>query len=523
MASLIRLVVTASSSVRAGLRRAENEINQFHRRLNASALRAARTAGRAIGDGLSNGLGNGLRTAMSNPFVAAAVLAIAVGVAALVGAALAGALVLAIGGAFVAMGVMLALQTKGVKEKWSKTLNELKPLFIDAASGMLPVIEHARVRFEEIGKKFAPHFKEALDKAAPHLTTFMDDIISGFAKLGQRAAAPLEEAFNVFLAAFGPDMEEFLAGLGDSLGALARTVRDHSTEISMALRAVISLITFAVDAINFFANAWVMGIRTSSQAIGVLLAGIGLFVDAVFAVFEQILAGADKAFSWIPGVGDKIAKAKEDFSGFRDKVRDDMDNISRKFTETGERLDHMNRERILKVNIKSWENQLRIARANLKKTSDQKAVAKIKANIDDLKRKVASARGELNALNGKTAHTYVITHMQARKEGAHGTQLGYAHGGVVGRAATGGVRSNMTLVGEQGPELIDLAPGSHVKSNSDSRRLMAAGGGGGGQPMVVQVVLDGRQLAEVLVDPMRGVIQSKGGSVQKVLGQRGRG
>lgn len=53
---------------------------------------------------------------------------------------------------------------------------------------------------------------------------------------------------------------------------------------------------------------------------------------------------------------------------------------------------------------------------------------------------------------------------------------------------------------------------------------MLAGGhaGGGGQPVVVQLQLDGRQIAEVLIDPLRGVIQGKGGSVQAVLGQQGR-
>jgi hypothetical protein len=199
----------------------------------------------------------------------------------------------------------------------------------------------------------------------------------------------------------------------------------------------------------------------------------------------------------------------------------DLTQLEGKFRNYGAVLDRENRERILKVNIASYQNQLKRAREDLKKTANTKAEAKVRANIKDLQSKIASAKNQLASLNGRTAHTYVVTHMTARKEGSHGTQLGYAHGGVIGAAATGGVRSNMTLVGEHGPELVDLPGGSRVRSNSDSRRLAGMGGGDGGGPIVVQFVLEGRQVGEAIIDPLRGVISSKGGNVQKVLG-RGR-
>ncbi len=39
----------------------------------------------------------------------------------------------------------------------------------------------------------------------------------------------------------------------------------------------------------------------------------------------------------------------------------------------------------------------------------------------------------------------------------------FAHGGVVGGAATGGVRSGLTMVGERGAELLELPPGTRVR------------------------------------------------------------
>lgn len=95
--------------------------------------------------------------------------------------------------------------------------------------------------------------------------------------------------------------------------------------------------------------------------------------------------------------------------------------------------------------------------------------------------------------------------------------LGFAHGGITG-AAGGGPRSNTTLVGEYGPELVDLAPGSRVRSNADSRRIASAGNGGGG-PIVIQLMIAGQTIGDIVLDPLRKTIATKGGNVQAVLGR----
>lgn len=530
-----------TNSIRNGVRQVRNAIRRlpnrhtirtiirgpdggWRQRLQRSLLAPIRLVGRVAGGILSDGIGQGIIAGFqkAGPLIQLAWAGILALMVSMIGAALAGALVLAIGGAFVAAAALIAFQADGVKKKWADTFNDLKPIFQDAVTGMLPVIEHARQQFDKIGREFAPHFKTALDAAAPHVESFMDNIIAGFRKLGSRAAAPLEEAFNVFLAAFGPDMEDMLDGLGDALGALANTVRDHSTEISAALTGVISLITTLIDVINFLANAWVFALNNGTAWAGTMISMFRNVVDFILAGCQQILEGLVTAFGGLPVIGQKFKNARDDFAGFREGVAGDLTQLEGKFKNYGAIIDRENRERILKVNIESYKNQLRRAREDLKKTANTKAEAKVRANIRDLQNKIASAKSQLASLNGRTAHTYVVTHMQARKEGSHGTQLGYAHGGVIGAAATGGVRSNMTLVGEQGPELVDLPGGSRVRSNSDSRRLAAMGDGGGSQPIIVQIHLEGRQVGEAIIDPLRNVISGKGGNVQKVLGRGNR-
>jgi hypothetical protein len=173
----------------------------------------------------------------------------------------------------------------------------------------------------------------------------------------------------------------------------------------------------------------------------------------------------------------------------------------------------------LKGNMEDLQKKLDAAKARLKSVPDSRK-AKVRADIYQLEQAIAEARRELNAINGKTSHTYVITHLQARREGSHGTELGYAHGGIIG-AAGGGPRSRMTLVGEQGPELVSLAPGSTVHSNPDSRRMLANAGGGNNQPIVIQLTIADKYLGEVVIDPLSKAIRARGGNVQAVLGQKG--
>ncbi|WP_435253645.1 phage tail protein [Streptomyces sp. 1222.5] len=120
-----------------------------------------------------------------------------------------------------------------------------------------------------------------------------------------------------------------------------------------------------------------------------------------------------------------------------------------------------------------------------------------------------------------------------------------AAGGIVGAAASGGLRSSLTWVGEQGPELLDLPAGSRVWSNPDSRRKAAAPwssmtnvdrrgtsyGYGQQAPQRVQVEVgfdfghsgayNAHKLEEALLEMLRRAVRLRGsGDVQLLLGGR---
>ncbi|MFB7440258.1 phage tail protein [Streptomyces mirabilis] len=96
---------------------------------------------------------------------------------------------------------------------------------------------------------------------------------------------------------------------------------------------------------------------------------------------------------------------------------------------------------------------------------------------------------------------------------------GKASGGIVGAAASGGVRGGLTWVGEHEPELLDLPVGSRVWSGPDSRR-MAGGGGGGPAHAVLEIRSGGSETDEFILQLIRRAVRVRGGNVQLVLAGR---
>lgn len=120
---------------------------------------------------------------------------------------------------------------------------------------------------------------------------------------------------------------------------------------------------------------------------------------------------------------------------------------------------------------------------------------------------------KLNQIKDK----YVNINVGVKGPGA-GFWGGFAHGGVTGHAAEGGPRSNLTWVGEQGPELVDLAPGSTVHTAGQSRN-MAQGSGSSSAAVTLTVNSNGSDVSEMLLAILRKSIHAQGGNVQEVLGR----
>lgn len=140
---------------------------------------------------------------------------------------------------------------------------------------------------------------------------------------------------------------------------------------------------------------------------------------------------------------------------------------------------------------------------------------------DHASRVIQNVQGALNSVPDSTYKKFYMTYIQNIIGSApSGAPPGYgfignrATGGPIGHAATGGGRSGLTLVGEQGPELVNLPVGSRVNPSGASSRWS---GGGSSE---IKVTLDLQGADRGLMDYLRGRIRVEGGgNVQVALGQ----
>lgn len=143
----------------------------------------------------------------------------------------------------------------------------------------------------------------------------------------------------------------------------------------------------------------------------------------------------------------------------------------------------------------------------------------------DIKLNAQQALGTLAYLNGRirAMDGSVIT-VYARQVLLDSAARGIATGGIAGsqvpqQAASGGIRSNMVWVGEHGPELMSVPPGSRVHSNPDSQRMVRESGRGGGGSESAPVIVEFRSDDPALLQLMRRMVRVYGGgSTQKAFG-----
>jgi hypothetical protein len=475
-------------------------------------------------DGVGQGLANGFRA--GGPIGAAFLAALLIGTFSLIGAALSGLIVTALGAAFVGVGGVSAAMSDQIKAKWSETLGVLKQEFADVGTPLIPVLDRALSKLQDMAKAAGPELRRALEETAPATEKFINSLMDGFKSFGKGAFDRIMEAWNVFAPVFGEQWNEFMRELGDSFGDMADLVKNHPTEIAAALEIVFEAIELIVDIVTFFGKVWVANMNGALDLVGALGKGIQLLGNAALDSFGVVIEAAATAFQWVPGLGGKLKTAAEAFGTFKASAKEKLEGIANAADVMKGALDRANKKRKLEADIASWQAKLTTARADLKKTTDQKARKKIEADIRDLTSKLATARAQIRGLKGKTV-TFTYRHVNVyinqngpgrtvpRGGGSQHDQR--ARGGTIGAAASGGIRRNLTMVGEHGPELVRLPAGAHVRSNPDTRRLARNDLPKGAFGNFI-FKSSGRRVDDLLLEILREAIHQRGGDPVKVLG-----
>ena len=400
-----------------------------------------------------------------------------------------------------------------------------------------------------------PALERGFKKAEPAVSRFVQNLGAGFRRL-EPMIEPVSAAFSAVLDDLGPRLPAILGGIEKSMSRLARAVEENPKALGQFVEAageVVEVILNIIAALTWAEGKWrdfqhiiTFGMAEGSESVG----------DFTPIVTEASQASLDLARS-----AEETAKAQRDAAQAAadharqlqdltttmygqisaglalDESVDQSDEAMRDYTDAVR--DHgVRSEEASDALLGLRGAALQVAEATRDNTLAQQSasgkaedlVAANTAARNALLRMADTAKGpareailaqaaavdalvaKLNATN-RTFNANIVVHTtyQGTAPGSFNAapgRTGLAHGGITG-AAGGGPRSNRTLVGEHGPEIVDLAPGSMVHPAGESQRML--GQGGGAQRVEIVLRSDGSRLSDLLLELFQEAVRDRGG------------
>lgn len=511
MASVVTIAVHVASHVGAGL---HGIAGAFQSVLGALPGMIGQTFSQT-GQALSGGIGNALKEAGSNPYVAAGIAALVASIAPVLGTLIGGALVLALGGALVGVGAMFAAKAKSVKTAWTRTFSDIKKGMADSAKPLEPVLKHAAVLVDGLFKKMKPFLDIFYKTVSPSIDLLFQSLAKSFASFGP-ILPTLGKAFAQLITALSPELAQNVSSIAKALNGLFKEFAKKDTANAFA------------DVIGLLLGTIPLAIR--------ILRGLTVVFTYQWAAIKQEIGIVKQLIRWIGKiVGKTVHIGQKGASAVIDWVKRAISWIKR-FVGKVVHLGQTGASNVINwvKSVINWIKRFVGKTVHLGQTGASAVVNWVKSIYNWVKRLfsktihvgVSGATAAVNAI--KRVYNWVknlfskTISIGVNVVGAGKSLLGklFAKGGIIG-AAVGGPRGADVMVGEQGPEMVHLPFGSTVKTNSDTRRVMAsqaASGGSSSGPIQVILNLGDRKFAEVLIDPLRKTIQTKGG-VQAALGK----
>lgn len=337
----------------------------------------------------------------------------------------------------------------------------------------LTALQRAGVTFSEAQKEQIKGFVEAGDvlSAQKIIMQEVEDQVGGTAEATATSTDKIKTAW-------GNVQESIGTKLLPALDSVATTISDEIvpafTDFNTWLDTTSQNMLEKADDILAFADVL---LTLDATILGFVQRGVNNFLtfgDIITTTFV-------KALGWVPGLGDKLREAEDDFETFKKGVQKSLGDAIDKTNTWDKTVDNMRKEIKLKGDINDLKTKLSEAKRKLKDpdlTKERKA--KLNADIAELKRKINEAQAKIDALRGKTVHITVQTDII----GGQGVRIGERprqHGGPVtaGRAYLVGERQAEVFVPNQSGRILP----------SVSRLPRAGGGDGAAAPTVVNVYL----------------------------------
>ncbi|MFD5033653.1 hypothetical protein ACFWM0_25080 [Streptomyces sp. NPDC058405] len=221
-----------------------------------------------------------------------------------------------------------------------------------------------------------------------------------------------------------------------------------------------------------FANVVISMVSVAVENLPNLIAIFRMVTGTMVSALGGVLHAAASAFSWIPGVGDKLKGADQAFGRFKDGYISGLQKAEDKTRAFSQSVLPKLEQNRLQMNINGWQSQIETAKAKLKTVPPSKR-ADLLARINDLQAKVAQAKRELNSVRNKTVtlttrrHYINITENRTINTGQGGR-------GVNAGGATGGLFTGSAFRTKYGTGGLVEGPGTGT-SDSVSAPWLSAG------------------------------------------------
>jgi len=533
-------------------------LSGWHKRLGGDVEESADDQVRGFGrisakwGALSAGIqanGSTLTKALTNPFVlGGAAAAATIGIAGAAGAALAG-----FGVGLIGVGAIALRESARIKASARSVADTFKTMSAEAAAPLEDDLVDALQKLEGTADRAGPSLKRMFSSVQPAVGALAGGI-DGLVSHSLPGLEDAAEGANDVLVDLGGELPE----LGDSISGLGSAMGESAEGGGKALIATLEGLEFSIGAVAKLMEGSAKAFDLWTEANPLLADALGVSDEAMkkqaesadkagassrqLAADEEEVAAKAKeqaealegAIAAMTDLGEVALRARDVERNYQEAVDDATESVKKngKTLDAGTAAGRRNQSALDGIAAATLRKVGMDARAgasgnSLNGTMSRGRQAFISA-ATAMGLSAAKARALADALGliPRNIHINVTTGLSGaidsvrRAQGRLNAGMGrYEHGGIIGAAAGGGPRSGLTLVGESGPELADLPPGTQVHSNPDSMRMMA--GGDGGPTNVVLSVAPGleRGLIAELLKVLRYEVHTTGrGSAQTLLG-----
>ena len=329
----------------------------------------------------------------------------------------------------------------------------------------------------------------------------------------QKISAPLQKPLNQIFKDIGKTMKDLEGPLTKAMGKLGKPleklvhgalkgvanfikeIADHADEIGASFKAWGEEFPDLGKKLGKALTAFLRDPKKTTEAVKQMATDLGTLAGALGTVAGWLnsinggfddLANKDRGRHVLEGYNQELSKFKLPKINWNGLTNSRFYGAFKTISNAFKRFAAGAKIRTMQVEAAFWDMAVGALKAAAKMFS---WVPGMKGKFD---RAIAYARNARDRINAALAgirkrvdvnirvHAGFDASVARARTLANRGLVARASGGNVGSAATGGARGNRVLVGEQGPEIVDLPMGSHVNSNADSRRIASQGRGGGG-------------------------------------------